>query len=123
MDKEEIRQQQIELLESVVDYAPKAIVELKKLAAEFSEEKQEDSDEYLDFVLENSNWLIEALNATMSLLNEKNPVIDKDKANHSVTVLNQALADKTDEGVAQALEQELIPMLEAFLKAAKDIVE
>ena len=42
------REQQMDLLESVVEYAPKAIGELKKLSVEFYGLKQDDSDEYLD---------------------------------------------------------------------------
>lgn len=115
------RQQQIELLSSVVEYIPKAVAELKKLSLEFYGIKQDDSDEYLDFVLESSNWLIQALNATLDLINEEETVIDREQANEVVRKLNDALTDKVDGKIADALENGLIPILEKFGEAAKKI--
>lgn len=115
------RQQQIELLSSVAEYIPKAVAELKKLSLEFYGIKQDDSDEYLDFVLESSNWLIQALNATLDLINEEETVIDREQANEVVRKLNDALTDKVDGKIADALENGLIPILEKFGEAAKKI--
>ncbi len=118
----DIREQQMELLKSVVEYAPKAVGELKKLALEFYGVKQEDSDEYLNFVLENSNWLIEALNATLDLLNKDKKMIDKDEANQIILNLNDALASKVDARIADTLDKELIPLLENFLQASQEVI-
>ena len=116
------REQQMDLLESVVEYAPKAIGELKKLSVEFYGLKQDDSDEYLDFVLENSNWLIQALNATMPLLNEERQRIDKECADRAVLELNEALSSQVDARIADALDKGLIPVLEEFLRAAEEVL-
>lgn len=110
------------LLESVVEYAPKAIGELKKLSVEFYGLKQDDSDEYLDFVLENNNWLIQALNATMPLLNEERQRIDKERADRAVLELNEALSSQVDARIADALDKGLIPVLEEFLRAAEEVL-
>lgn len=118
---QDTRQQQIELLSSVAEYIPKAVAELKKLSLEFYGIKQDDSDEYLDFVLESSNWLIQALNATLDLINEEETVIDREQANEVVRKLNDALTDKVDGKIADALENGLIPILEKFGEAAKKI--
>ena len=119
----DVRRQQLELLESVTEYAPKAIGELKKLSAEFYGVKQEDSDEYLDFVLENSNWMLEALNATIDLINEETQMIDRGQANQAVQDLNDALASKVDARIADALEKGLIPLLENYMIAAQNLTE
>lgn len=119
----ELRQQQTELLESVAEYAPKAINELKKLASEFYGIKQEDSDEYLEFVLENGNWMIEALNATIDFINEENTMIDKVQANQTILDLNDALSAKVDAKIAEVLDKELIPLLERFLEAAQNLTK
>ena len=117
------REQLMDLLESVVEYAPKAIGELKKLSVEFYGLKQDDSDEYLDFVLENSNWLIQALNATMPLLNEERQRIDKERAERAVLELNEALSSQVDARIADALDKGLIPVLEEFLRAAEEVLK
>lgn len=117
----DVRQQQLELLESVTEYAPKAISELKKLSMEFYGVKQEDSDEYLDFVLENSNWMLEALNATMDLVNEDTQMIEKAQANQTILDLNDALSSKVDVRIADALDKGLIPLLETYMKAAESL--
>lgn len=119
----DVRRQQLELLESVTEYAPKAISELKKLSAEYYGVKQEDSDEYLDFVLENSNWMLEALNATIDLINEETQMIDRGQANQAVLDLNDALASKVDARIADALEKGLIPLLENYMIAAQNLTE
>ena len=116
------REQQMDLLESVVEYAPKAIGELKKLSVEFYGLKQDDSDEYLDFVLENNNWLIQALNATMPLLNEERQRIDKERADRAVLELHEALSSQVDARIADALDKGLIPVLEEFLRAAEEVL-
>lgn len=113
--------QQAELLQSVTEYVPKAVSELKKLAAEFYGIKQEDSDEYLEFVLNNCNWVIEAMNATRPLLAEEGLEIEKEKGNQVIADLNAALADKMDIKIADALEKGLIPLMEKFLAAAEVI--
>lgn len=119
---EEVRVQQLQLLSSAVEYAPKAIAELKKVAGEFYGVKQDDSDEYLDFVLENGNWLIQAMNATLDLINEQRIVIDVAQANQSVLDLNDALASKVDAKIADVLEKEYIPLLEQFVEAASEYI-
>lgn len=121
--KLDTREQQIELLASVVEYIPKAVAELKKLSLEFYGIKQDDSDEYLDFVLENSNWLIQALNATLDLINEEETVINREQADEAVQKLNDALNDRVDGKIADALENGLIPLLEKFGEAAKRVIE
>jgi len=115
--------QQIELLESVVEYAPKAIGELKKLVLEFYGIKQEDSDEYLEFVLENSNWMIEALNATVDFINEESQRIDKVQANQTIIELNAALSERIDAKIAEVLDRGLIPLLEAFMAEAQRLTK
>lgn len=118
----ETRQQQMELLESVVEYVPKVTGELKKLIAEFYGVKQDDSDEYLNFVLENSNWVIDALNVTIGLLNENGTVIDKKEANDMILRLNDALVSKVDVKIADVLEKGLVPLLDTFLAEARKVL-
>jgi hypothetical protein len=119
---EETRRQKMELMQSVIEYTPKAVKELKTLALEFANGKQEDSDEYLNFVLENVNWVIQALNKTLDVINEQEEVIQKDKANQVILDLNEALVSGEDTKIAEILTGGFIPLLETYMDAAKKIL-
>jgi hypothetical protein len=119
---EETRRKRMELMQSVIEYTPKAVKELKTLALEFSDGKQEDSDEYLNFVLENANWVIQALNETLDVINEQEEVIQKDKANQVILDLNEALVSEEDTKIAEILTGGFIPLLETYIDAAKKIL-
>lgn len=119
----DIRQQQLEVLQSVVEYTPKVLKELRTLTAEFYGIKQDDSEEYLDFVLENINWELEALNGTIDMLNEYSDMINKQETNEIILNLNGALSSKVDAKIADALSNGLIPLLEQFSYVAEQLLK
>lgn len=114
MNAEVLRSQQIEVLQVVSEYIEKLIPNMETVAGELRGEKQEDTDEFLKQIIDGLNWVIEAFNGTMSLINEEREVIDKDELNREVLQLSEALIDHNDARAATVLESGILPFLKEF---------
>ncbi len=114
MNAEVLRSQQIEVLQVVSEYIEKLIPNMETVAGELKGEKQEDTDEFLKQIIDGLNWVIEAFNGTMSLINEEREVIDKDELNREVLQLSEALIDHNDARAATVLESGILPFLKEF---------
>ena len=87
---------------------------METVAGELSGEKQEDTDAYLQQIIDGLNWVIEIFNGTMSLINEERVMMDKDEINREVLQLSEALIAKNDARVATVLESGILPFLKQF---------
>lgn len=111
---EDTRTQQMEALQTVNEYIGKLIPSMETVAGELSGEKQEDTDAYLQQIIDGLNWVIEIFNGTMSLINEERVMMDKDEINREVLQLSEALIAKNDARVATVLESGILPFLKQF---------
>lgn len=114
MITEDVRTQQVEALQTVNEYIGKLIPSMETVAGELSGDKQEDTDAYLQQIIDGLNWVIEVFNGTMSLINEERVIMDKDEINREVVQLSEALIDKNDARVATVLESGILPFLKQF---------
>lgn len=108
----DIRAQQIEALQAAKDYIPKLRNGIQNLYKELTQERLEDTDEYLNKVIEGVNWVIQVFNGTRDVINEKEEHIQKDIINDSVLKLNDALREKDDAKTADILLHEIAPFLQ-----------
>lgn len=116
---EDNRLEQIEALQALVEYSPKLLNGLKSIAEELQGHRQPDTDEFLLTVIKGMNWEIQVLNGSMSLLNEKEILIDKEKANQLFVEFSGAYQRKNDADIARIVENQLTPFFEQLEKAAK----
>lgn len=72
-----IQNEQIEALNAVIEYNKKLIPALNEVMIELNGELKEDTFSYLDYILKGVNWVIQVMNGTRSLFEEKGFVIDK----------------------------------------------
>ncbi len=114
---EELYGQQIEALEVAVPYCDRMSAALKQIIKELTGEKQEDTDEYIVTILNGLNWIFSVFNGTQDLVNKDAVVIDKDKVNESVSMLNEANDAKDDQKRAQAFEG-ILQFVEQFREVA-----
>ncbi len=114
MITEDVRTQQVEALQTVNEYIGKLIPSMETVAGELSGDKQEDTDAYLQQIIDGLNWVIEVFNGTMSLINEERVIMDKNEINREVVQLSEALIDKNDARVATVLESGILPFLKQF---------
>jgi len=109
----------IEALETLVEYSPKLLKALKSISEELRENRQPDTDEYIKTILKGMNWEIQIMNATINYLNEEEILIDKEKFNSALIEFNTAFQKNDDKVLADQFETNILPLFEAFEKAAK----
>lgn len=114
---EDNRQQQIEALQVAHDYSKRLINGIKNVSEELRGNRLVDTDKYLNEVLNGINWIIEVTNATLSVLNEDEEVINKEQVNAAIGKLSSALSKKEDCAIAEALSNDVLSFVEAIEKA------
>ena len=112
------KKEQLEALKVLADFQNKMISNVEILIEELTTVKKEDTNDLLKSVTDSLNWEIGVLNGTLSLINEESEKLSKEDINSAVTILADALRTQDDKNIAEALEQELLPML----KKVRDVV-
>nr|WP_308647524.1 molecular chaperone [uncultured Agathobacter sp.] len=110
------RQEQIEALDVLKGFNEKLLKNMKIIVKELSGARLEDTDKFLNAIIDAMNWEIQVVNGTMSLLNQGENRIDKTEFNNVIIELNSAIESKCDEEMAQKFEA-AIPMFEKLQKA------
>lgn len=119
---EEIREQQIEALHAAYDYNKKLSKALTEIVLELRGAEKEDTKEYLDKIMEGTNWIIQVVNGTLSLINEKEERISKEEINDIIIKLNAAFSDNNYSEIAEVIEKGILPFINNVSAIAKDIV-
>ena len=117
---EATREEKIEALQTLMEFNPKVIHNIKIIIKELSGARLDDTDGFLKDILNAINWEIEVLNGTMDLLNEDKERIDKERVNSSIVNLGNAIAEKDDAKIAEAFEK-LLPELENVQRTADNV--
>lgn len=115
---EDIRKQQIELLETVCDYTGRLIPAMTDVVGELLGEKQDDTIDFLGQIIDALNFVLESFNVTMDLLNEEEKLIDKDELEASVQRLSTAMLDKNYEDAAKIMDSDFLPFLKTYQNRA-----
>lgn len=115
------REQQIEALVAGYEYTKRLLNGIETIIVELREERKEDTKEFLEQVMKGINWIIQVINGTASLINEKENRINKDKMNEVILSLNSALKMEDDLEIAKILQEGMLPFLNNFMSRAKDI--
>lgn len=117
------KEQQIEALTEMVSYEERLIPGLYAVITELTEERKEDTDEFLVTLINGMNWVFQIVNHTLDLLNEKEADLDKEKINDAITIFTKAKEEKNDEAIANAISEYLIPILQRVQESAKLVLE
>ena len=118
---EDKRIQQKEALESLVEFNERILKNMNIIVKELSGERLDDTDNFLNGIIEGMNWEIEVLNGTLDFLNEEKERINKDAFDAACVRLSKAVKAKDDQSMAAAFT-ELIPLFENLGNAAKEVV-
>lgn len=118
---EDNRAEQIEALETLVEFNDKVIKNITILVKELSGQRLDDTDKFQDSIINAINWEIQVLNATMDVINEGKERIVKEAFNGKVTALGEAVKSKDDQKIADAFN-ELKPELEKLGAAAREVI-
>ncbi len=115
------RKEQLEAVKVLADFQEKFIANTEILIDELTTFKKEDTDQLLKSVTDAVNWEMGVLNGTLSLINEEEEKLSKSEINDAVMKLADALRSQEDRQIADALENQLIPMLKKVKEAVKEI--
>ncbi|MGN0369603.1 MAG: hypothetical protein ACI4EW_03575 [Butyrivibrio sp.] len=117
-----LKEQQVEALQVLTEYSVKLIKGMKTSAEELMGCRKEDTDEFLRMVLDGVNWELNVLNGCLSLINEEEEVLDKNRANETILDFQQVFSSKNDEAISKAITEKLIPLVEQITEAAQKTV-
>lgn len=115
------RKEQLEAVKVLADFQEKFIANTEILIDELTTSKKEDTDQLLKSVTDAVNWEMGVLNGTLSLINEEEEKLSKSEINDAVMKLADALRSQEDRQIADALENQLLPMLKKVKEAVKEI--
>lgn len=113
--------EQLEALETLVQFNGRLLGNLPTLISELSGNRQPDTDTYLKNIVDVIGWEISVMNATAPLLAEAHTHMDKEHFNQSILALNAAIASGADAEITLAL-RDLIPHFETLNTAAKEVL-
>lgn len=118
---ENTRQQQEEALKVMLDYNKKLIPALEEVALELRGAQKEDTQEYLNYILNGVNWVIQVVNNTRDLINEKKEVVNKEQVNTIIIGLNTYIKEENNIKVAEIIETGILPFVNLVSQSAKEI--
>ena len=118
-----IKDDQIEALETLADYIPKLIGGIDTEKAELRGERKPDTDEYLKMIIDGINWVLGIVNGCMSLLEEYNIAFDKEKANDYSVAFSNAYGTGNDTAIADSMDADVIPMIRLIQKTADEALD
>lgn len=104
--------EQLEALEMAYEYIKKLEIGIVTVVPEIRTIKKDDTDEYLQKIIEGINWVIQVVNGTMDLLNQEKKVVNKEKVNEMILSLSEFLKDENDLLIAANLERSVLPFLQ-----------
>lgn len=117
----ENREEQKEALEVLLEFNDRLVKNMKSIVKELTDGRLEDTDKFLDGIVQALNWEIQVVNGTMDLLNEDKVRIDKGAFNEKIQALSNAIAAKEDALMAEKFS-EVIPVFESLGIAAKEVI-
>lgn len=118
-----IKDDQIEALETLADYIPKLIGGIDTVKTELRGERKPDTDEYLKMIIDGINWVLGIVNGCMSLFEEYNIAFDKEKANDYSVAFSNAYGTGNDTAIADSMDTDVIPMIRLIQKTADEALD
>lgn len=118
---EDKRAEQMEALQTLEEYNEKVLKNIPILVRELRGVRLEDTDKFLQGVINAVNWEVQVLNATMDVINENQERVSKETVNQKIMSLSDALRTKDELAQAEAFEQ-LLPELENIGKAIGEVL-
>ena len=118
---EDKRAEQMEALQTLEEYNEKVLKNIPILVRELRGARLEDTDKFLQGVINAVNWEVQVLNATIDVINENQERVSKETVNQKIMSLSDALRTKDELAQAEAFEQ-LLPELENIGKAIGEVL-
>lgn len=118
---EDIRAEQKEALEVLVEFNEKLLHNIPILVKELSGERLEDTEDFKKSIIDAINWEVQVVNGTLDFLNEGKVRVDKEAVNEKILALGKAIKEKDDKKLAEAFSN-VVSVFENLGKAAKEVI-
>lgn len=120
---ENFREQQVDALKAMFDYNLKLVPALEEVVLELRGAQKEDTKDYLNYILKGVNWVIQVINGTKDLINEKEKIVEKEKMNEIIANLNNSIKEENNIEVANIIETGILPFINSISKTVKEIIQ
>lgn len=120
---EELRRQQIEALGTGCAYIEKLVPAMKEIIPELRGTELPDTQDFLNQQIDGLNFVIEIINATISLINERETILIKENMEEKIQSLNKALGRNDNKKIADVLEVDIMPLLDVFRQVAMVVIK
>lgn len=115
------RAEQKEALETLAEFNVRLIKNMNLVQKELLGERLDDTNAFLQDIVNAINWEVQVMNGTMELLNEDGQHIEKEDFNEKITALGSAVNAKDDAGMASAFK-DLVPLFEKLGERVNEIL-
>lgn len=117
---ESMRDEQREVIGTLMEFNERLLKNMKIIVKELSGKRLDDTDNFLNAIVDAMNWEISVVNGTSELLNEGKERVNKEAFNEKISQFAKALETKEDEKMAEAIQM-LIPEFENLNAATKEV--
>ncbi|MCR5418318.1 MAG: hypothetical protein K6E84_05320 [Lachnospiraceae bacterium] len=120
---DEVKKLQYEALRDGSDYALRLVPAIREILPELRGEPRDDTEDFKNQIFEGINYIVEITNGTLSLINEKEVILNRDGIEEKMQQLIASVEEKDNNKVADALEEGILPFVEIFYQVAVIILK
>ncbi|MCR5339084.1 MAG: hypothetical protein K6E75_11045 [Lachnospiraceae bacterium] len=115
---DEVKKVQYEALRSGADYSLRLVPAIREILPELRDEPKDDTEDFKNQIFEGINYIVDIVNGTLPLINEKEVILNRDGIEEKMQQLIKAVDQKDNKAVADALEEGVLPFVEIFYQVA-----
>ena len=120
---DESKKMQYEALKDGAEYALRLVPAIREIIPELRGEERDDTEEFKNQIFEGINYIVQIVNGTLPLINEKEVILNRDGIEEKMQQLIASVNTKDNGQVATALEEGILPFVEIFYQVAAIIVK
>ena len=109
---------QYEALGDAADYALRLVPAIREILPELRGEARDDTEDFKNQIFEGINYIVQVVNGTLPLINEKEVILNRDGIEEKMQQLIASVEAKDNRMVADALEEGILPFIEIFYQVA-----
>ncbi len=115
---DDIKKMQYEALNDGADYALRLVPAIREILPELRGDEKEDTEDFKNQIFEGINYIVETVNGTLPLINEKEEILNREGIEEKMQEFIASVSNKDNAAIADALEQGILPFVEIFYQVA-----
>lgn len=119
---EDNRAEQREALEVLTEFNDRLVHNMQIIVKELAGERMDDTDKFLNAIIDAINWEIQVVNGTMETLNDGSERVNKEEFNQKIIGLAEAINAKDDSRMLVEFEN-VIPVFKHLGESAREAIK